>query len=1012
MPHDPTAPSLTDLLDQRNWLAGLARHLVHDAHAAEDAAQDTWLQAVTRRVTLQEPRAWLATVLTNVVRQRHRGDTRRRRREQAVAATIPTESTVVAAANERFEVQRAVATAVQALDEPFRSTVLLHHFDGHSLAAIARLQGVPAGTVRWRLHRAHAQLRDQLRSGYGEDHWRASLLMLCLPRRSAVLVSLLATALVLLGVTLALAPWLGGDLAAPASGAAQGASAVVAAAGSPLPSPEAEAPRSAAPSAAVTDTATDAPSRRATVTATITSDDGAPLAHAQLALAGLKAAAVRPGLSHLDAPAALLSRLAPPAVSRADGQVQLDLRADSTLLAMLPEAVPLDAIGEARFTVSADGHLTTQVTAHVAAGDTVSLGTITLTPSATVAGRVQFADGAPARGAKVCLLRAPLPQFPERLARQQYAGSDDGAVTTGDDGTFRRDGVATGLTLVWASLPGHTSAHASLDVQKGATPAPVLVLHAATTTPLPTYAKKVVVIVVDAAGAPVPQARVDYRWDGARGQLAAGMTRTRSDGRATIELFQPCHERPERLVVSALRDLPALGPATVDVPLHRDDEVRLVLTPAATCTVRAVTADGAAVPTFTATWQALAPQVGEAFAPGTRGTATLMAPVAPATLEVKAPGFVPQQLRLEPDRRAIEVTLIAHRGIDGLVTAGGRPVADAQVSVLHVDHPMLRNGFRSEGERRGTFDAKTDASGRFHIDQFAAGTLRLLVRADGFANLVTEPHTFAPERGWTGLELALTGGGTLEGIVRDADGAPRPRVWVAINDFFSDARTVLSDVDGRYRCSGLRAGGYEVRATDRGITVDDTWTLAGPAYAATRPHADCTVHEGATTTWDVLAARGRVVGRLLATGFTTRGWRAELRREHDDRPLRPVPVGDDGRFLLTTAHTGPQRLVLQAPGGPFGNVEVQVRLELGRGDHAVDVPLALAPAEGVAATASPTAWTELQQSRGDVTVRVPVDLDATTLTFRAVLAPVGEVVLRQGTATGSTDVARFVIAPR
>lgn len=52
-----------------------------------------------------------------------------------------------------------------ALDEPYRTTVLLRYYEGLTAAAIARLLSVPAGTVRWRL----SQALDRLRAGVQRD---------------------------------------------------------------------------------------------------------------------------------------------------------------------------------------------------------------------------------------------------------------------------------------------------------------------------------------------------------------------------------------------------------------------------------------------------------------------------------------------------------------------------------------------------------------------------------------------------------------------------------------------------------------------------------------------------------------------------------------------------------------------------------------------------------------------------------------------------------------------------
>jgi DNA-directed RNA polymerase specialized sigma24 family protein len=51
---------------------------------------------------------------------------------------------------------------VDALDEPFRSTIRLRYFDGLSAAEIARRATLPEGTVRWRAKEGLERLRRAL----------------------------------------------------------------------------------------------------------------------------------------------------------------------------------------------------------------------------------------------------------------------------------------------------------------------------------------------------------------------------------------------------------------------------------------------------------------------------------------------------------------------------------------------------------------------------------------------------------------------------------------------------------------------------------------------------------------------------------------------------------------------------------------------------------------------------------------------------------------------------------
>ncbi|MEO8699110.1 MAG: sigma-70 family RNA polymerase sigma factor [Kofleriaceae bacterium] len=151
-----------ELLVHASWLRGLALRLVRDADVADDLVQDTWVATIRRAPETGEPvKPWLATVLLNALRMRLRGEGRRSMREQATLLAgdeVPSPEVMVA----RAEAQRTLVDLVLRLDEPLRDVVLLHFCEGITLADIARAQGIPAGTVRWRLKTALDQLRAKL----------------------------------------------------------------------------------------------------------------------------------------------------------------------------------------------------------------------------------------------------------------------------------------------------------------------------------------------------------------------------------------------------------------------------------------------------------------------------------------------------------------------------------------------------------------------------------------------------------------------------------------------------------------------------------------------------------------------------------------------------------------------------------------------------------------------------------------------------------------------------------
>ena len=64
--------------------------------------------------------------------------------------------------NVRLQRIERLDAALQQLNEEHRVVVLLHDTEGYKLTEIQELMGVPVGTVKSRLHRARARLREIL----------------------------------------------------------------------------------------------------------------------------------------------------------------------------------------------------------------------------------------------------------------------------------------------------------------------------------------------------------------------------------------------------------------------------------------------------------------------------------------------------------------------------------------------------------------------------------------------------------------------------------------------------------------------------------------------------------------------------------------------------------------------------------------------------------------------------------------------------------------------------------
>src|SRR5262245_39645035 len=120
---------IEDLMRHSSWLRTLARNLVGDSSRAVDLVQATGVAAPSPPELVPERRpAWLSSVLRRLALRSHRDRFRRRAREER-HARMRGEPVDPQALLERGELQKRIVSAVLELDEPYRTTVLLHYYE-------------------------------------------------------------------------------------------------------------------------------------------------------------------------------------------------------------------------------------------------------------------------------------------------------------------------------------------------------------------------------------------------------------------------------------------------------------------------------------------------------------------------------------------------------------------------------------------------------------------------------------------------------------------------------------------------------------------------------------------------------------------------------------------------------------------------------------------------------------------------------------------------------------------
>ncbi|MFH8446923.1 RNA polymerase sigma factor [Streptomyces sp. NPDC018026] len=136
------------------------RGMVGSSHLADDLAQEAWVAVVRGLPRLRQPERfapWLFTIARRAV-------TDHLRQMYKAPKTAMEEATAVVADDELSGVLTTmqIEAGLAALPPLEREVLILFHLQDLPLASCAEVLGVPAGTVKSRLHRARRMLRNHL----------------------------------------------------------------------------------------------------------------------------------------------------------------------------------------------------------------------------------------------------------------------------------------------------------------------------------------------------------------------------------------------------------------------------------------------------------------------------------------------------------------------------------------------------------------------------------------------------------------------------------------------------------------------------------------------------------------------------------------------------------------------------------------------------------------------------------------------------------------------------------
>jgi RNA polymerase sigma-70 factor, ECF subfamily len=142
------------ILPHRDAAHNLARWLLGSAQDAEDVVQEAYVRALSFFAGFhgEDGRAWLLAIVRNAC-----FDFLRKNRNH-----IDIETLDVPARSPHPVVKLMIRESLEGLPPEYREVIVLREMEGMSYKQIARIAGIPIGTVMSRLARARARLEELL----------------------------------------------------------------------------------------------------------------------------------------------------------------------------------------------------------------------------------------------------------------------------------------------------------------------------------------------------------------------------------------------------------------------------------------------------------------------------------------------------------------------------------------------------------------------------------------------------------------------------------------------------------------------------------------------------------------------------------------------------------------------------------------------------------------------------------------------------------------------------------
>jgi RNA polymerase sigma-70 factor, ECF subfamily len=140
-------------------LTGVARMILRDEHAAQDAVQDTFIEAWRSLPGLREPDRFDAWMRRLLVRACFKGARRTRRVGAVEIRLTPGDEPTIEGVERDLDLRDQLERGLARLSTEQRAVVVLVYYLDLPLADAAQAMGIPLGTTKSRLNRAISALR-------------------------------------------------------------------------------------------------------------------------------------------------------------------------------------------------------------------------------------------------------------------------------------------------------------------------------------------------------------------------------------------------------------------------------------------------------------------------------------------------------------------------------------------------------------------------------------------------------------------------------------------------------------------------------------------------------------------------------------------------------------------------------------------------------------------------------------------------------------------------------------